>query len=273
MSEKKSEKGMTRKQFLTGVGASLVVGGVAGGVIGAGMRTAEKTVPVTTPPEKPTEVKKVPLSFTDPEGQAALRSLVISVPPSAGYILYDSTKCAFCMTCMMACSLAHEGKENISLSRIQIDADAFGHYPDDLTMNVCRQCLNPVCVLNCPTGACHIDTANGNVRVIDQSKCIGCQTCLNVCPQQPHRTVWDAETKKASKCDLCLNTPFWGEKGGPGGKQACVELCPMNALKFETQTPVQQDDKGYEVNLRSANYEGLVTQRNTTVWWEANKTG
>ena len=244
MAEAKKTNGVTRRQFIIGGGAV-----IASGVIGA-------------------TVSKGPTSFTDTGGQASLRKLAASIPPSKGYLVHDSSKCAFCMTCMMACSLAHEGKENISLSRIQIDANAFGRYPNDLVMNVCRQCTTPVCVENCPTGAAHIDTANGNVRVIDQKKCIGCQTCIQSCPQQPHRTIWNPETKKASKCDLCLNAPYWGEKGGPAGKQACVELCPMNAIKFVPGTPLQEGNEGYEVDLRSKNYEGLVTKTNTTTWWQ-----
>jgi protein NrfC len=256
--EKTNGKGMSRRTFI-GTGAGLVVGGVAGGLIGSKMVSG---------PEAPS-LPKAPASFTDIGGQTALRTLVTSMPPSAAYLVHDSTKCAFCQTCMMACSLAHEGKENISLSRIQIDANALGRYPNDLVMNVCRQCVTPVCVEKCPVGACQIDTANGNVRVIDQAKCIGCQTCISACPHLPHRTIWDSVAKKATKCDLCLNTPFWGEKGGPGGKQACVELCPMNAIKLVPQTPPQSEKAGYEVNLRSANYEGLVSKSNTTVWWQS----
>ena len=48
-------------------------------------------------------------------------------------------------------------------------------------MAVCRQCVTPVCVENCPVGAAYIDTANGNVRRIDEEKCIGCGLCVSVC--------------------------------------------------------------------------------------------
>ncbi len=251
--------GITRREFMLGSGTALVAGGVASWLIGTTVQSGPKA------PEVPDN----PAVFTDNGGQPALRELVNSMPTSAGYLVHDSTKCAFCQTCMMACSLAHEGKENISLSRIQIDANALGRYPDDLVMNVCRQCVTPVCVEICPVDACYIDTANGNVRVIDQEKCNGCRKCLDACPQQPHRTIWNPETKKATKCDLCLNTPYWGEKGGPAGKQACVELCPMNAIKLVTEAPPQSDSVGYEVDLRSKNYEGLVTKTNTTVWWQS----
>ncbi|MBZ5538837.1 MAG: 4Fe-4S binding protein, partial [Acidobacteriia bacterium] len=109
--------------------------------------------------------------------------------------VYDSKKCAGCVTCMLSCSLVHEGKENLSLARIQIAQSSFAKFPDDIKMALCRQCVTPVCVQNCPTGACFVDSANGNVRRIDSAKCIGCKTCLSACPQQPNRTVWNPTTR------------------------------------------------------------------------------
>ena len=42
------------------------------------------------------------------------------IPVSGGYILVDPKKCQGCKSCMMACSIAHEGVVNLSLSRIQV---------------------------------------------------------------------------------------------------------------------------------------------------------
>ena len=181
----------------------------------------------------------------------AAQSAGAAIPRSQGYLVYDSKKCIGCTTCMLSCSLAHHGGQNLSLSHIQIIQDSFGKFPNDLTMAPCRQCVEPVCVRACPVGAAHADTANGNVRRIDQQKCIGCRMCLKMCPQQPRRTIWNPQTNKSSKCDLCVNTPHWNEKGGPGGKQACVETCPMRAIKFVTEAPDQEETNGYQVNLRN----------------------
>jgi len=182
---------------------------------------------------------------------AAAQNAGASIPQSQGYIVFDSRKCIGCTTCMLSCSLAHYGEQNLSLSRIQIIQDSFGKFPNDLSINPCRQCVEPVCVRKCPVGAAHADTDNGNVRVIDEQKCIGCKTCLKMCPQQPRRTVWNSKTNKSSKCDLCITTPHWNEKGGPGGKQACVEMCPVRALKFVAEAPNQEETNGYQVNLRN----------------------
>ncbi len=175
----------------------------------------------------------------------------VSYEQSKGYIVYDSRLCLGCQSCMYMCSLSHEGTASPSLSRIQIirDAPSFTKYPYDITMSVCRQCVTPICVQNCPTGACHIDTKNGNARVIDPDECIGCKTCIDSCPQRPHRPVWNPYKDIAMKCDLCIDTPFRDEKGGPDGTQACVQNCPVKALKLVHEPPSQRDINGYDVDM------------------------
>jgi protein NrfC len=217
-------KKVLRRDFLTGSGAALAAGALA--------VTATESAAAVLTPAAPQEAKQ-------------------SLAPSTGYIVYDSRLCLGCQSCMFACSLTHEGVANPSLSRIQIvrDAPSFTKYPYDIVMSVCRQCVSPLCVQNCPTGACHVDAANGNVRRIDQTKCIGCKRCLSACPQRPHRTIWNSAKKKSAKCDLCADAPFWSQKGGPGGKQACVETCAAKALKLVADPPPQQDVAGYDVNL------------------------
>lgn len=213
----KKKKKMDRRQFLVGSGAALAAGALAAGIPGT--------------------------------GKAATGN--VTYPKSKGYIVYDSRLCLGCQSCMFACALTHEGVANPSLSRIQIirDAPSFTRYPYDVVMSVCRQCVSPLCVQNCPTGACHVDEANGNIRRIDQDKCIGCKRCIQSCPQEPHRTIWNPVKKKSAKCDLCESAPYWNEKGGPEGKQACVETCPVKALKLVTKAPPQMDINGYDVNL------------------------
>lgn len=168
---------------------------------------------------------------------------------STGYLVYDSRRCAGCQSCMLACSLVHEGAASTSLSRIQVSRAILTRYPYDIQISVCRQCPEPLCVENCPTGAAHIDAAFGNVRMIDSAKCSGCGTCLSSCPHSPHRTIWNPAANKATKCDLCANAPYFSKTGGPSGSQACVVTCPMKALKVVAELPSQADISGYDVNL------------------------
>lgn len=51
---------------------------------------------------------------------------------SKGYLLVDTKKCQGCMTCMLACSLVHEGFESLFLARIQIVQNPFASFPNDI---------------------------------------------------------------------------------------------------------------------------------------------
>jgi len=85
--------------------------------------------------------------------------------------------------------------------------------------------------------------------MIDGQKCVGCQACIKSCPFVPHRTIWNHVSKKATKCDLCANTPYFDKKGGPFAAQACVISCPVGALKVVNELPEQKDNLGYDINI------------------------
>lgn len=178
---------------------------------------------------------------------------ILKIPEAKGYIFFDPKKCTACKSCMLACSLVHEGKLNLSLSRIQILGDPFGQYPTDITIAVCKQCKYPLCVEACNIGAIKADKEYLNVRMINEQECIGCKLCISACPFIPSMIVWNIKKQKASKCDLCKDAPFWSEKG----KQACIEVCPTRALKFSIETPRVSGYKGYIVNLRGEGWKQL----------------
>ncbi len=39
--------------------------------------------------------------------------------------------------------------------------------------------------------------------------------------------------------------------------QACVEVCPVGAIKFTNKIPLQEGDAGYKVNLRDSAWARL----------------
>ncbi len=189
---------------------------------------------------------------------------VAAIPASGGYLLVDTKKCQGCASCMLACSLVHEGVENLSLARIQVIQDSFQKWPHDVTIEQCRQCVEPYCVEACEAGALRADPRYGNIRMINPDKCTGCGDCVEACPYTPSRPIVGpdkryANQEKARKCDLCAGAAFhWDAKGGgPEGKQACVEVCPVNAIKFTAEIPLQEGDSGYNVNLRDWKWAAL----------------
>ena len=190
-------------------------------------------------------------------GAILLAGDFIVMPNSEGFLVVDTAKCMGCGTCMSTCSLTHHGTASLSLSRIQIQQNSFRNWPDDITMSVCRQCRDAPCVLVCPVEAIFVDAENGMVRRINQDRCIGCMRCIVACPFVPRRLQWDPLHRKTQKCDLCVDTPYLKEKGGPGGTQACVKVCPVGAIAFIAEMPDQKSLASYETNLRGKGWKLL----------------
>jgi carbon-monoxide dehydrogenase iron sulfur subunit len=92
---------------------------------------------------------------------------------------------------------------------------------------MCRHCRVPMCVHSCVTGAMHRDPDTGVVAV-DQDKCVGCWTCVMVCPLGA--IVPDRFHGKAVKCDLCRG------REAP----ACVANCPNQSLLLVEEQAVAQ---------------------------------
>ena len=217
----KQSGGISRRQFLAGLGG-LGIGALLGaGVVGIAL----------------------------PDG-------VYAIEASGGYLLVDSKKCAGCQSCMLACTLVHSGKENLALSRMQVHKNALASFPEDVSQHQCRQCPEPSCVNACPVGAMHCDPETG-ARLVDEDRCVGCERCVEACPFTPSRVQWNFEERHAQKCDLCKNTPYWNHEGGPKGEQACVCVCPMQAIAFTNELP-QQTDQGYDVNLRNEHFARMA---------------
>ncbi|MEJ2211218.1 MAG: 4Fe-4S dicluster domain-containing protein [Anaerolineae bacterium] len=245
---------ITRRAFIKVTGAIVFVVAIGG----CDTSTTDEGQATVRPPA-PTDTPRVGQILTPADAVPAA-----SLPPADGYLLVDVGKCQGCASCMLACSLIHEGVESLSLSRIQIVQNSFSPFPDDLSIEQCRQCVEPACVQVCPTGALAADAAHGNVRVVDAETCIGCGLCHDACPYTPSRAfLAPAEAfggeARSRKCDLCANAPYhWDDAGGgPGGKQACIAVCPVGAITFASEIPVQEGDGGYRVNLRDRSWASL----------------
>jgi len=142
-------------------------------------------------------------------------------------MVIDLEKCTRCDDCVRACASTHEGNPRFIRHGKIID-----HW---MVANACMHCVDPVCMIGCPTGAIHRTETGGSV-VINDNTCIGCGVCSNSCPYDNIRMVEIRDLKgkpvvdpkgqipimKATKCDLCST-----QLGGP----ACVRACPHDAVR------------------------------------------
>ncbi len=146
-------------------------------------------------------------------------------------MLIDMDRCIRCDECVNACAVGHNN--NPRFNRHGRRHDNF------MVANACMHCIDPVCMIGCPTGAIH-RKPEGQIAINDDT-CIGCSTCANSCPYDNISMVQIRDEKgdfirdentqkpinKASKCDLCVD-----QLGGP----ACERACPHDALKrFDIQ--------------------------------------
>lgn len=143
------------------------------------------------------------------------------------YILYvDPTRCLGCRACEIACAVEHSVTKNIYTAILETPKPKprAAVIPVD-TLRVptqCRHCENAPCMAVCPTGA--ISKTDEGFIVIDETKCIGCEMCVVVCPFG--HPIFDIERKVVIKCDGCV------ERFREGKVPACVEACPTGALMF-----------------------------------------
>lgn len=137
-----------------------------------------------------------------------------------GLLVVNEAKCTGCQRCEINCTIVNDGCVSSHISRVKVTRNLMNHnghgtYQDDWVYfpDTCRQCEDPLCGNACPKEAIYAD--DRGVKIIDESKCIGCGTCVEACPW--HMPTVNPETKKASKCILC---------------GACIEGCVTGALSM-----------------------------------------
>ena len=139
-------------------------------------------------------------------------------------ISFNQGNCIQCHGCEVACKMWRSAELGVTWRRVIHIWK--GVYPrvKNLSVSVaCMHCTDPACVEACPENALKKVPENGTVQ-LDRDKCIGCRTCLEVCPFQVPQFGTD---EKMQKCDMCI------DKIDPAAdKPPCVATCPTEALLF-----------------------------------------
>ncbi len=136
--------------------------------------------------------------------------------PEYRRLMVEPEKCTGCRTCELFCSLKNQGEVNPARSRIHVVRSQTDGVITTVPI-VCQQCDDPLCMAMCPAGALSRNLETFAV-VVDTDKCLGCRTCVEVCPFGAPSV--DPRTGKSDKCDLC------------GGDPTCVKYCSQEAIKF-----------------------------------------
>jgi len=143
-------------------------------------------------------------------------------------IYANENMCIGCRLCEVYCTAQHSKSGDIikayrrenprPVPRVVVEEEG------NLSFGIqCRHCEEPLCVFSCISGAMQ-KNPDGTV-LPDESKCVGCWTCVMVCPYGVIKRSSGNE-HVAVKCDMCpgLEIP------------ACVANCPNRALEIQEET-------------------------------------
>jgi formate dehydrogenase iron-sulfur subunit len=151
-------------------------------------------------------------------------------------VLVDTTLCVGCRSCEFACAKVHgfpepdpspdvfkeprqtSTKQWSVVNRFETDKGEM------FVKKQCMHCNQPACAAACATKAM-LKTEDGPV-IWRADKCMGCRFCMLSCPFDVPKFEYDSWIPKIQKCNLCWDRLQEGEK------PACVEACPVEAIKF-----------------------------------------
>lgn len=158
------------------------------------------------------------------------RSLLPATPPQAGeqYAFeVDLDSCSGCKACVTACHTLngldeHETWRGVGLLHGGSSLGGQQPYLQHVT-TACHHCVEPGCLLGCPTNAYEKDPVTGIVRHLDD-QCFGCQYCILACPYEVPQFL--PRLGIVRKCDMCSQRLAVGEA------PACVQACPHQAIRI-----------------------------------------
>jgi formate dehydrogenase iron-sulfur subunit len=151
----------------------------------------------------------------------------------------DLDSCTGCKACVAGCH-AQNGLDDDEIWRtVGLLHGGSSSAPAQQTVTTsCHHCVEPACMLGCPTQAYEKDPVTGIVKHLDD-QCFGCQYCTLMCPYDAPK--YSKARGIVRKCDMCSDRLEHGEA------PACVEACPNAAIAIrvvERAAIVESSDAG-----------------------------
>lgn len=135
-------------------------------------------------------------------------------------------RCTGCRSCELACAVEHSASRSLYGAMFEQPRPKHRLYVESGTPStpavpiLCRHCEDAPCMHACIAGA--IRRTEDGVVMTNKDKCIGCWTCVMVCPYGVIGR--QLEEHKAYRCDRCSDRAM----------PACVEACPTKALVYSS---------------------------------------
>ncbi|MHC5086710.1 MAG: 4Fe-4S dicluster domain-containing protein [Planctomycetota bacterium] len=96
-------------------------------------------------------------------------------------MVIDLQHCTGCGGCAVACKSENNVQRGIRWAKVEsITKGKFPNVGFTSLPTLCNQCENAPCIKGCPTGAMH--KGYGDITMHAPEKCIGCKTCMAMCP-------------------------------------------------------------------------------------------
>lgn len=137
-----------------------------------------------------------------------------------GFVI-DQDRCIGCHACTVACKDEH--KVPVGVFRTWVKYIEKGSFPDvsrHFGVMRCNHCEQAPCIEICPTSA--LFKRDNGIVDFDNSRCIGCKSCMQACPYDA--LYIDPDTSTAAKCNFCAH------RVEANLEPACVVVCPTQAI-------------------------------------------
>ena len=137
-----------------------------------------------------------------------------------GFVI-DQDRCIGCHACTVACKDEHQVAVGAFRTWVKyIEKGSFPNVSRHFGVMRCNHCEQAPCIEICPTGA--LFKRDNGIVDFDNSRCIGCKSCMQACPYDALYIDPDANT--AAKCNFCAH------RVEANLEPACVVVCPTQAI-------------------------------------------